>query len=71
MAAFWRHGITEFAASFSNAGGFGIISALNYNIQNFKNENDDIKIQNIIQIKSEKIITVTTTVFKNDLRRII
>jgi len=43
MAAFWRHGITEFAASFSNAGGFGIISALNYNIQNFKNELQKMK----------------------------
>ena len=38
MAAFWRHGITEFAASFSNAGGLGIIAAHNYEIKNFRNE---------------------------------
>ncbi|MCK4286239.1 MAG: nitronate monooxygenase, partial [Candidatus Lokiarchaeota archaeon] len=38
MAAFWRHGITEFAASFSNAGGFGTIAALNYDIKDFKGE---------------------------------
>lgn len=38
MAAFARYGITEFAASFSNAGGFGIITALNYDLNQFKNE---------------------------------
>ncbi|MHA2281241.1 MAG: NAD(P)H-dependent flavin oxidoreductase [Promethearchaeota archaeon] len=38
MAAFWRHGITEFAAAFSNAGGFGTIQALNYDVKAFKNE---------------------------------
>ncbi|GAG77086.1 unnamed protein product [marine sediment metagenome] len=38
MAAFWRHGITEFAAAFSNAGGLGTIAAHNYQIKNFKNE---------------------------------
>ncbi|MHA1986222.1 MAG: NAD(P)H-dependent flavin oxidoreductase [Promethearchaeota archaeon] len=43
MAAFWRHGITEFAASFSNAGGFGTIAALNYDIKNFKNELQKMK----------------------------
>ena len=31
-------GKTEFAASFSNAGGLGIITALNYEIKSFKNE---------------------------------
>ncbi len=38
MAAFWRYGITEFAASFSNVGGFGTITALNYDVKDFKNE---------------------------------
>lgn len=38
MAAFARYGITEFAASFSNAGGFGTIMALNYELKDFKNE---------------------------------
>lgn len=38
MAAFWRHGITEFAASFSNAGGFGTVTALNYETNEFKKE---------------------------------
>ena len=43
MAAFWRHGITEFAASFSNAGGFGTITALNYELDDFKNELQKMK----------------------------
>ena len=43
MAAFWRHGITEFAASFSNAGGFGTIAALNYDIKDFKSELQKMK----------------------------
>jgi len=43
MAAFWRHGITEFAASFSNAGGFGTITALNYELDVFKNELQKMK----------------------------
>jgi nitronate monooxygenase len=38
MAAFARYGITKFAASFSNAGGFGIIASMNYDIREFKNE---------------------------------
>lgn len=38
MAAFARYGITEFAASFSNAGGFGTIMALNYELKEFKDE---------------------------------
>lgn len=38
MAAFAGLGKTEFAASFSNAGGLGIITALNYGIKSFKNE---------------------------------
>jgi nitronate monooxygenase len=38
MAAFARYGITEFAASFSNAGGFGTIMALNYELKHFKKE---------------------------------
>ncbi|MFX1575426.1 MAG: nitronate monooxygenase [Promethearchaeota archaeon] len=38
MAAFARYGIPDFAASFSNAGGFGIITALNYDLKEFKNE---------------------------------
>jgi nitronate monooxygenase len=36
MAAFARLGIIEFAASFSNAGGLGIITGLNYELINFK-----------------------------------
>ncbi|MHA2034966.1 MAG: nitronate monooxygenase [Promethearchaeota archaeon] len=43
MAAFWRHGITEFAAAFSNTGGFGTISALNYNTKEFKSELQKMK----------------------------
>jgi len=43
MAAFWRHGITEFAASFSNAGGFGTITAHNYEEDVFKNELQKMK----------------------------
>ncbi|HDZ19061.1 hypothetical protein LCGC14_1121930 [marine sediment metagenome] len=38
QAAFARLGKTEFAASFSNAGGFGIITALNYELSEFKRE---------------------------------
>jgi nitronate monooxygenase len=40
MAAFAGLGKTEFAASFSNSGGFGIITALNYGISKFKKEID-------------------------------
>lgn len=40
MAAFAGLGKTEFAASFSNAGGLGIITALNYGANNFKEELD-------------------------------
>lgn len=38
MAAFAGLGRTEFAASFSNAGGLGIITALNYRLDSFKAE---------------------------------
>jgi NAD(P)H-dependent flavin oxidoreductase YrpB (nitropropane dioxygenase family) len=38
MAAFAGLGRTEFAASFSNAGGLGIITALNYRLDSFKSE---------------------------------
>lgn len=38
MAAFAGLGKTEFAASFSNSGGLGIITGLNYKIGNFKSE---------------------------------
>ena len=38
MAAFAGLGRTEFASSFSNAGGLGIITGLNYKIGNFKSE---------------------------------
>ncbi|MFX0174663.1 MAG: NAD(P)H-dependent flavin oxidoreductase [Candidatus Hodarchaeota archaeon] len=38
MAAFAGFGRTEFAASFSNAGGLGIITALNYKIEEFKTQ---------------------------------
>jgi len=40
MAAFAGLGKTKFAASFSNAGGLGIITALNYDINRFKRELD-------------------------------
>ncbi|MHA2398532.1 MAG: NAD(P)H-dependent flavin oxidoreductase [Promethearchaeota archaeon] len=36
MAAFARYGVSEFAASFSNAGGLGIIASMNYEIREFK-----------------------------------
>jgi nitronate monooxygenase len=42
MAAFAGLGKTEFAASFSNAGGLGVITALNYGIKSFKKELDKI-----------------------------
>jgi nitronate monooxygenase len=38
MAAFARYGSSEFAASFSNAGGFGIITSMNYEIREFKDK---------------------------------
>ena len=38
MAAFAGLGKTEFAAKFSNAGGLGIITALNYTLTNFKEQ---------------------------------
>jgi len=38
MGAFAGLGRTEFAASFSNAGGLGIITALNYRLYSFKDE---------------------------------
>lgn len=37
MAAFARHGIIEFAAAYSNAGGLGITTALTYELKDFKN----------------------------------
>ena len=40
MAAFAGFGKTKFASAFSNAGGLGIITALNYNVKDFKNELD-------------------------------
>ncbi|MFX1499756.1 MAG: NAD(P)H-dependent flavin oxidoreductase [Promethearchaeota archaeon] len=40
MAAFAGLGKTEFAASFSNSGGLGIITALNYDVNSFKQELD-------------------------------
>ncbi|MHA1915054.1 MAG: nitronate monooxygenase [Promethearchaeota archaeon] len=38
MAAFARYGRSEFAASFSNAGGLGIVTSLSYEIKDFKNQ---------------------------------
>ncbi|MFW9973440.1 MAG: NAD(P)H-dependent flavin oxidoreductase [Candidatus Odinarchaeota archaeon] len=38
MAAFARISTIDFAAAFSNLGGLGIITALNFKIDNFKNE---------------------------------
>ena len=38
MAAFARISTIEFAAAFSNAGGLGIITALNFKVDNFKKE---------------------------------
>jgi len=38
MAAFARFGMTKFAAAFSNAGGLGIITALNYDLKPLKQE---------------------------------
>lgn len=38
MAAFARFSSTKFAAAFSNAGGLGILTALNYEIKSFKDE---------------------------------
>jgi len=38
MAAFARYGTVEFAASFSNAGGFGVITSMNYEIREFKDK---------------------------------
>ncbi|MFW9938261.1 MAG: nitronate monooxygenase [Candidatus Thorarchaeota archaeon] len=43
MAAFAGFGRTEFAASFSNAGGLGIITALNYKINRFKEQLEKMK----------------------------
>ena len=42
MAAFAGLGKTKFAAAFSNAGGLGIITALNYEISNFKKELEEM-----------------------------
>jgi NAD(P)H-dependent flavin oxidoreductase YrpB (nitropropane dioxygenase family) len=38
MGAFARYGRTNFAASFSNAGGLGIITSMNYELSKFKRE---------------------------------
>jgi len=38
MAAFARFGLTKFAAAFSNAGGLGIITALNYDFNQLKQQ---------------------------------
>jgi len=43
MAAFAGLGKTKFAASFSNSGGLGIITALNYEINSFKKELDKMQ----------------------------
>ncbi|MFW9950692.1 MAG: nitronate monooxygenase [Candidatus Thorarchaeota archaeon] len=43
MAAFARWSTTEFAAAFSNAGGLGIITALNYDLSNFRKELQKMK----------------------------
>jgi len=37
MAAFARYGIIKFASAYSNAGGLGIITALTYELKDFKN----------------------------------
>jgi nitronate monooxygenase len=43
MAAFAGYGKTEFAALFSNAGGLGVITALNYQIGDFRSELQKMK----------------------------
>jgi NAD(P)H-dependent flavin oxidoreductase YrpB (nitropropane dioxygenase family) len=43
MAAFARLGTIQFAAAFSNAGGLGIITALNYNIEEFESKLTEMK----------------------------
>ncbi|MHA1727645.1 MAG: NAD(P)H-dependent flavin oxidoreductase [Promethearchaeota archaeon] len=43
MGAFSRWSTIEFAAAFSNAGGLGIFTALNTNIDNFRNELQKMK----------------------------
>ena len=43
MAAFARNSNIDFTAAFSNAGGLGIITALNYDLKTFKNELDRIE----------------------------
>ena len=43
MAAFAGYGRTKFAALFSNAGGLGVITALNYQIGDFRSELQKMK----------------------------
>lgn len=43
MAAFARHGRTEFAAAYSNAGGLGITTAMSYDVKDFKKNLDKME----------------------------
>jgi len=62
MAAFAKLGVIEFAASFSNAGGLGIITALNYELDNFKK-----KLQKMQEL-TDKPFGVNLTVFPTGVR---
>ena len=62
MAAFAGFGKTEFAALFSNAGGLGVITALNYQLGDFKSELHKMK------ELTDKPFGVNLTVLPPDVR---
>lgn len=63
MGAFSRWGLVDFAASFSNAGGLGIITALNIDIDEFRNELQRMK------DLTDKPFGINISVFKNSMMR--
>ena len=58
MAAFAGLGKTKFAASFSNAGGLGIITALNYKLDDFKYELNKMRDLTIKQLYNMYLLYV-------------
>jgi nitronate monooxygenase len=62
MGAFAGLGSGKFAAAFSNAGGLGIVTALNYNLEKFK-----IELQNIRSL-TDKPVGVNISVAPPDIK---
>jgi len=71
MAAFARYGKTNFAASFSNAGGLGTITSMGYEIKQFKDElkrMNDLTDKRWSQVEESRYIELKNNPFLNNLR---